>query len=150
MTKVNQILNRSGLALIFLASSCLNLDDDKGFLVVTNAQVYNVGDTVTLRIRSGATGMIHINLNCSTNNDTAGFLVERVVNNEFVEPTPPESCEDEPYRDLIPLRPNRTTTLDMVADTTGEFRYRILFYVAVNEGYSPAEPFFYSNSFLVR
>ncbi len=149
MSKVNQILNRSGLALIILATSCLNVDDEKGFLLVTNAQVYNEGDTVTLRIRSGATRTIYINLNCSTNNDTAGILRERVVNNEFVEPPPPDGCLGLVVP-LIPLRPGRTTTLDMPADTTGEFRYRILFYVEDNEGYSPADPAFYSNSFLVR
>lgn len=148
MTKVNQILNRSGLALIFLASSCLNLDDDKGFLVVTDAQVYDAGDTVTLRVRSGATRTIYINPNCGLPNDKAGILRERVVNNEFV-PDPPDSCL-EILLPLIPLNPGKSTTLDMPADTTGEFRYRILFYVEENDGFSPIDPFFYSNSFLVR
>lgn len=149
MSKVNQILNRSGLALMLLASSCLNLDDDKGFLIVTNAQVYSVGDTVTLRIRSGTTRTIYINPNCALSNDDAGILREQVVNNDFVEPPPPDGCR-EIFIPLIPLRPGRTTTLEMPADTTGEFRYRILFYVEDGEGFSPADPPFYSNAFLIR
>ncbi len=149
MSKVNQILNRSGLALLLLATSCLNLDDDKGFLVVTTAQVYNVGDTVTLRIRSGATRTIFINPNCALSNDKAGILREQVVNNEFVEPPPPDGCIGVGVP-LIQLRSGRTTSLDFLADTTGEFRYRILFYVENEDGFSPADPPFYSNAFLVR
>jgi len=149
MSKVNQILNRSGLALLFFTTSCLNLEGDKGFQVLTNAQVYNVGDTVTLRIRSGATRTIYINPNCALSNDVAGILREQVVNSEFVEPPPPDGCIGV-YVPLIQLRSGRTTSLDFLADTTGEFRYRILFYVEENEGYAPADPPFYSNSFLIR
>lgn len=149
MSKVNEILNRSGLALMLLASSCLNLDDDKGFLVVTDAQVYEMGDSITLRIRSGATRTIFINPNCALSNDIAGILRERVVNNEFVEPAPPDVCA-EVLLPLIPLRPGKSTTFTIPADTTGEFRYRILFYVEEEDGHEPAEPPFYSNSFLVR